>query len=100
MVIALSVLFLSSSPPRLGPRAPAPGLARRSRRSRSAPGSELVGPSYQHAMEGHGHRIRWLLYLLAGVAAAIAIGPYLVLVLVACGLLEMIRAAGARAPRR
>ena len=90
MVIALSVLFLSSSPPDwvrgagAGAGAAVAAVAVRA-------GSELVGPSYEHAMEGHGHRIRWSIYLLAGVAAAIAIGPYLVLVLVACGLLEMIR---------
>jgi chromate transporter len=90
MVIALSVLFLSSSPPDwvrgagAGAGAAVAAVAVRA-------GSELVGPSYEHAMEGHGHRIRWLVYLLAGVAAAIVIGPYLVLVLVACGVLEMIR---------
>ena len=90
MVIALSVLFLSSAPPDwvrgagAGAGAAVAAVAVRA-------GSELVGPSYEHAMEGHGHRVRWLLYLIAGVAAAIAIGPYLVLVLVACGLLEIIR---------
>jgi chromate transporter len=90
MVIALSVLFLSSSPPDwvrgagAGAGAAVAAVAVRA-------GSELVGPSYRHAMEGHGHQVRWLVYLLAGVAAAIVIGPYLVLVLVACGVLEMIR---------
>jgi chromate transporter len=90
MVIALSVLFLSSAPPDwirgagAGAGAAVAAVAVRA-------GSELVGPSYRHAMEGHGHRVRWLVYLLAGVAAAIVIGPYLVLVLVACGLLEIIR---------
>jgi chromate transporter len=90
MVIALSVLFLSSAPPDwirgagAGAGAAVAAVAVRA-------GSELVGPSYQHAMEGHGHRVGWLVYLLAGVAAAIAIGPYLVLVLVACGLLEIVR---------
>ncbi len=90
MVIALSVLFLSSAPPDwvrgagAGAGAAVAAVAVRA-------GSELVGPSHRHAMEGHGHLVRWLVYLLAGVAAAIAIGPYLVLVLVACGLLEIVR---------
>ena len=90
MVIALSVLFLSSSPPDwvrgagAGAGAAVAAVAVRA-------GSELVGPSYQHAMEGHGNRAAWLTYLVAGIAAAILIGPYLVLVLVACGVLEMIR---------
>jgi chromate transporter len=90
MVIALSVLFLSSAPPDwvrgagAGAGAAVAAVAVRA-------GSELVGPSYRHAMEGHGHQVRWAAYLLAGVGAAIVIGPYLVLVLVACGLLEIIR---------
>jgi chromate transporter len=90
MVIALSVLFLSGAPPDwVRGAGAAAGAAVAAVAVRA--GSELVGPSYHHAMEGHGHRTRWLIYLLAGVAAAIAIGPYLVLVLVACGVLEMIR---------
>jgi chromate transporter len=90
MVIALSVLFLSSSPPDwvrgagAGAGAAVAAVALRA-------GSELVRPSYEHAMEGHGHRIRWLAYLLAGILAAVVIGPYLVLVLVACGVLEIVR---------
>jgi chromate transporter len=90
MVIALSVLFLSSAPPDwvrgagAGAGAAVAAVAVRA-------GSELVGPSYRHAMEGHGNRPAWLIYLLAGVAAAVVIGPYLVLVLVACGLVEIIR---------
>ena len=90
MVLALSVLFLSSAPPEwvrgagAGAGAAVAAVAVRA-------GSELIRPSYEHAMAGHGHRLRWLAYLVAGIAAAIAVGPYLVLVLVACGLLEVLR---------
>jgi chromate transporter len=90
MVLALSVLFLSSAPPDwvrgagAGAGAAVAAVAVRA-------GSELVGPSYAHAMEGHGHRLLWLAYLVAGIVAAILIGPYLVLVLLACGLFEMAR---------
>jgi chromate transporter len=56
-------------------------------------GSELVGPSYHHAMEGHGHRLRWLVYLLVGAVAAMIVGAYLVLALLACGLFELARRA-------
>jgi chromate transporter len=90
MVLALSLLFLASAPPEwvrgagAGAGAAVAAVAVRA-------GGELVGPSYKHAMEGHGHRLRWLTYLLAGVVAAIVIGPYLVLVLVACGLFEVAR---------
>jgi chromate transporter len=88
MVLALSVLFLSSSPP-LWVRGAGAGAGAAVAAVAVRAGSELVGPSYRHAMEGHGDRIRWLVYLAAGAAAAIAIGPYLVLVLVACGLFEL-----------
>jgi chromate transporter len=90
MVLALSLLFLASAPPEwvrgagAGAGAAVAAVAVRA-------GGELVGPSYKHAMEGHGDRLRWVTYLLAGVVAAIVIGPYLVLVLVACGLFEVAR---------
>jgi chromate transporter len=88
MVLALSIPFLASAPPEwVRGAGAAAGAAVAAVAVRA--GSELVGPSYEHAMEGHGHRLRWLAYLLAGVVAAIVIGPYLVLVLVACGLVEV-----------
>ncbi len=90
MVLALSVLFLASAPPDwvrgagAGAGAAVAAVALRA-------GGDLVGPSYRHAMDGHGRPLRWLIYLGAGVVAAIVIGPYLVLVLVACGLVELAR---------
>jgi chromate transporter len=90
MVLALSLLFLSSSPP-LWVRGAGAGAGAAVAAVAVRAGSELVGPSYHHAMEGHGHRPRWLIYLLAGVLGAILIGPYLVLVLLACGLFELVR---------
>ena len=97
MVLALSVLFLSSAPPLLvrgagaGAGAAVAAVAVRA-------GSELVGPSYHHAMEGHGHRLRWVAYLVAGALGAILVGPYLVLILLACGLLELARRAWLSSP--
>jgi chromate transporter len=90
LVLALSVLFLASAPP-LWVRGAGAGAGAAVAAVAVRAGSELVGPSYQHAIEGHGHRLRWLLYLLAGAVAAVLIGPYLVLVLLACGLTEMAR---------
>ncbi len=93
MVLVLSLLFLSSAPPDwvrgagAGAGAAVAAVAVRA-------GGELVGPSYRHAMDGHGHQLRWLVYLLAGVVAAVLIGPYLVLVLLACGLIELLRRTG------
>jgi chromate transporter len=97
IVIALSVLFLSSAPPDwvrgagAGAGAAVAAVAVRA-------GSELVGPSHSHAMESHGEQLWWLAYLVAGVAAAIVVGAYLVLVLVACGLVEVLRRRPAVAP--
>ena len=90
LVLLLSVLFLASSPP-LWVRGAGAGAGAAVAAVAVRAGSELVGPSYRHAMEDHRHRVRWLAYLLAGGAGAIVIGPYLVLVLVACGLFEVVR---------
>src|SRR5262245_2170148 len=92
MVLVLSLLFLSSSPP-LWVKGAGAGAGAAVAAVAVRAGGELTGPSYRHAMEGHGHRVRWLAYLLAGVVAAIVVGPYLVLVLVACGLLELLRSS-------
>jgi chromate transporter len=90
LVLALSLLFLASAPP-LWVRGAGAGAGAAVAAVAVRAGSELVGPSYEHAMQGHGHRLRWLLYLIAGAVAAILIGPYLVLVLLACGILELVR---------
>jgi chromate transporter len=55
-------------------------------------GVDLMGPSYRRARGSGARRTRWLAYLLAGAVAAALIGPYLVAVLVVCGLLELARA--------
>ena len=90
MVIALSVLFLSSSPP-LWVRGAGAGAGAAVAAVAVRAGSELVPPSFLHAMMVHGQRFLWGAYLLAGAVAAILIGPYLVIVLVACGLFEVSR---------
>ncbi len=43
-------------------------------------------------------RVRWIVYAAAGAAAAATVGPFLVLVLVACGLVEMALGGGLRPP--
>ena len=53
-------------------------------------GVSLLVPSWTRAKQaGSPRRIRWGLYLLAGAAAAAAIGTWLVLVLLGCGLAEL-----------
>ena len=50
----------------------------------------LIGPSLSRARE-RSALVPWALYVSAGVAAAIVIGGYLVLVLVASGAMEVVR---------
>ena len=86
MILALSVLFLAEHPPTwvrgagAGAGAAVPAVA-------LAAGITLLTPSWERA-RGH-RRGRWLVYLAAGIASAIALGAYLVLVLLACGLAEI-----------
>jgi len=52
-------------------------------------GAGLIPASWRRAPQ-HSSRLRWTLYLLAGTAAAAVLGPWLVLVLIACGLIEVV----------
>jgi chromate transporter len=100
MVIALSVLFLAENPPvwvrgaGTGAGAAVPAVA-------LSAGLALIWPSWRRAL--HGRAARWLVYVAAGAASALALGAYLVLVLLACGLAELVwrsrsaPGAGARA---
>jgi chromate transporter len=88
MILALSVVFLGSSPPTwvIGAGAGA-GAAVAPVAVRAALG--LLSPSLRRARAVHGLTPRWLAYLLAAAVAAATIGGYLVLVLLACGALEL-----------
>ncbi len=100
LVLALSLVFLSSSPPDwirgagAGAGAAVAAVAVRA-------GSDLLGPSLARARHESGALVRWAAYGIAGGVAAATIGPWLVLVLVGCGLLELLirraTAAGAMA---
>ncbi len=46
-------------------------------------------PASRRRAAGPARRRRWLIYLVLGAAAAVLVGPYLVLVLAACGLIEI-----------
>jgi chromate transporter len=84
VILALSALFLAKSPPLwvlgagAGAGAAVPAVAIQA-------GSGLAGPSWQRRRR----TLWWLAYLIAGAAAAATIGEWLVLVLVACGLIEL-----------
>ena len=90
VILALSVLFLTGSPPLwvlgagAGAGAAVPAVAVQA-------GWSLLGASWR----GREQTARWVAYLLAGAAAAATTGPWLVLILLACGVIELI----ARRPR-
>jgi chromate transporter len=88
MVLALSLLFLSSAPPRwvIGVGAGA-GAAVAPVAVHTALG--LLSPSFRRVRAARGRALRWLAYLLVAAGAAATVGGYLVLVLLACGVLEL-----------
>src|SRR5580692_7818646 len=88
IILALSVVFLAANPPlwiqgaAAGAGAAVPAVA-----LNAAVG--LISPSWHRTGPSRSGKIRWLLYFLAGAASAATIGPYLVLVLFGCGLIEI-----------
>ncbi|HUA07253.1 MAG TPA: chromate efflux transporter [Solirubrobacteraceae bacterium] len=84
LIILLSILFFGSSPPAwvrgagAGAGAAVAAVAVRA-------GIDLGRPSLKRAAEP----IRWFAYAVLGAASAATIGPYLVLVLLGCGLVEL-----------
>jgi chromate transporter len=95
LIIALAALFLASAPPRwvLGAGAGA-GAAIAAVAVRA--GWALVPGSWERAASYS--RSRWLAYVAAGGAAAATIGPWLVLVLLACGAVELVFQRSVRLP--
>ncbi len=100
LIIALAALFLAGSPPRwlLGAGA---GAGAAVAAVAVEAGSQLVPGSWRRLGGGSARRARWLVYLATGLAAAALLGPWLVLVLLACGALEIgLRLAAARSGSR
>jgi chromate transporter len=88
LILALSALFLATHPPLwvLGAAAGA-GAAVPAVALHAAWG--LTPSSWRRAGPLRAEQVRWVVYAAAGAAAAATIGPFLVLVLVACGLVEV-----------
>ena len=85
-VLALSALFLSGSPPRWVRAAGAgAGAAVAAIAVHAAVG--LLPASWRRARAVS--RLRWPVYLALGAAGAATLGPWLVLLLLGCGLLEL-----------
>jgi len=88
-ILALSALFLAGTPP-LWVKGAGAGAGAAVAAVAVQAGWSLLGPSWARARaDGGGRRFRWVAYLLAGGAAAATIGPWLVLVLLGCGLIEL-----------
>jgi chromate transporter len=89
LIVALGALFLSSHPPlavdgaAAGAGAVVPAVA-------VAAAFALVAPSWRRAVRSTAGRARWTLYALAGAVAAALAGPWLVVVIVACGAFEVV----------
>jgi chromate transporter len=94
VVLILAVLFLGTSPPLwvlgagAGAGAAVPAVAIHA-------GAGLTGASWERRR----NTARWLVWLLAGAASAATLGPWLVLVLLGCGLAELALELGSP-PRR
>jgi chromate transporter len=84
LVLALAALFLASAPPDWIRGAGAGAGAAVAAVAVEA-GARLVPASFRRAAS----KLRWLAYLVAGAAAAATVGPWLVLVLLGCGGLEV-----------
>lgn len=86
-IIGLAALFLASAPPEwvLGAGAGA-GAAVAAVALRAGIG--LIPSSWERARSTHPRR--WIAYAIAGGAATASLGPWLVLVLLACGAIELL----------
>ena len=88
-ILALSALFLTGTPP-LWVKGAGAGAGAAVAAVAVQAGWTLLGPSWTRAGKAdRARRFRWTAYLLAGGAAAATIGPWLVLVLLGCGVTEL-----------
>ena len=85
VILALAALFLSGSAPEWAQALGAGGGAAVAAVAVRA-AVDLMGPSWRAAQA---RRARWAAYVAAGAASAVVVGPWLVLVLLACGVLEL-----------
>ena len=96
MIIALAALFLAGSPPEVILGAGAGAGAAVAAVAVHA-GTGLIPASRSRQAGGGGPR--WIAYALAGALAAALVGPWLVAVLLGCGLVEAtLRRARPRGP--
>ncbi|MGH3076239.1 MAG: chromate transporter, partial [Gaiellales bacterium] len=85
IILGLAALFLSGSSPEWERALGAGGGAAVAAVAVRA-GVDLMGPSW---LAAQARRARWVAYVAAGAASAVVVGPWLVLVLLGCGLVEL-----------
>jgi chromate transporter len=89
LILLLSAVFLARHPPAWvlgaasGAGAAVPAVALKA-------ASGFVPASWKRIGDTRGQHVRWCGYAIAGGAAAAVVGPYLVLVLLGCGLTEIL----------
>jgi chromate transporter len=88
VILGLSAVFLASHPP-LWIQGAAAGAGAAVGAVALRASLELMPAGWRRTGDEGAARVRWLFYLVAGGAAAATIGPYLVLVLLVCGLMEV-----------
>ncbi|MFD0745525.1 chromate efflux transporter [Phytohabitans flavus] len=86
-ILALSALFLAGAPPLWVEGAGAGAGAAVAAVALHA-GIGLIAPSWRRTTQ-RARRVRWLIYAAVGVAGAALVGPWLVLLLLACGVVEV-----------
>ncbi len=98
MILALSSVFLGADPPRwvlgaaAGAGAGVPAVAVHA-------ASGLLPASWKRTHGFRPNQIRWVAYVAVAVLAAATLGPFLVLVLVLCGVVEIVAERPPRARR-
>ena len=88
LILALSLLFLSQSPP-LWVRGAGAGAGAAVAAVAVQAARGLIGPSLDRVRAERTRLVRWAAYLVIGTAAAALLGSFLVLALLACGLVEL-----------
>jgi chromate transporter len=96
-ILALAALFLGDPPTWV--RAAGAGAGAAVAAIALQAGWSLMPPGWQRAPQ-QSSRLRWSAYLLAGAVAAATVGPWLVLLLIACGLAEILFQRPPDPPRR
>jgi len=89
LILLLSLLFLAHTPP-LWVRGAGAGAGAAVAAVAVQAARGLIGPSFARVRADARRRLRWLGYVVAGGVSAALIGPYLVVVLLACGAVELV----------